>query len=433
MSPHKSRVPDILLGLGYAVLIGALLLGALAAYNQTFTKSVDVTLETGKLGNSLQTGSDVKLNGVPVGRVSEISSSDDGAKLTLALQPEIAKKLSPETVARLLPKTLFGERYVSLQQGFDGDGGLASGDVIREDSSAEAVELQEVFDELLPMLQAIKPDKLSAALGEMTLMLRGQGEDLGTMMVSWSKYFEKINPLVPQMTDSLGKFGEVADVYAEAAPDLLDAVESMATTSQMLVDENDNLTTVFASVISSANDVTGWMNENQQTIEVLSAESRNALEAVRPFANQFPCILRSANKFGPAMDKVLGKGTDEPGLHVKLSVVKSRGKYLAGKDAPTFPTEGKARCPYVTGDPAARGSSAGEELVAPSNIQTPPRRFSPEVLSAATGLGDANSPSENRLIAELVAPTLGMAPADYPQWSSLLLGPVLRGAKVSLQ
>ncbi|MFS3129378.1 MCE family protein [Nocardioides sp. Bht2] len=433
MSPRKSRLPDVLLGLGYAVLIGALLVGAMAAYNQSFTKSVDVTLETGKLGNSLQTGSDVKLNGVPIGRVAKISSSEQGAKLTLALDPDVAKDISPQTVARLLPKTLFGERYVSLREAFAGDGGLANGDVIREDSSTEAVELQEVFDELLPMLQAIQPAKLSAALGEMSLMLRDQGEDLGTMMVAWSDYFKKLNPLVPEMTTNLAKFAEVANLYADAAPDLLDAVESMATTSQMLVDENDNLTALFASVITSSNDVTGWMDDNQKTIEVLSAESRKALEAVRPYADQFPCILRSATKFAPKMDTVLGKGTDEPGLHVKLSVVKSRGKYLVGKDTPTFPTQGKSKCPYVTGDPASRGSSVGDQQVAPRQTPAPPRRFAPEVLSAATGLGDANSPSENRLIAELVAPTLGMAPADYPQWSSMLLGPVLRGAKVSLR
>ncbi len=52
---------------------------------------------------------------------------------------------------------------------------------------------------------------------------------------------------------------------------------------------------------------------------------------------------------------------------------------------------------------------------------------------ALAGLGDANSPGENQLIAELVAPTQGMAPAEYPDWGSLLVGPTLRNTKVVLR
>ncbi len=428
---RRRRLPDVLLGLGYGVLIVALLAGALMAYNQSFIDRVEVTLQTSKVGNSLQTGSDVKLHGVPVGRVTKVTATDDGAELTLAIDPEIAAQLTAGTVARLLPKTLFGERYVALRSATGAADGLGNGAVIQEDSSTEAVELQEVFDEMLPMLQAIQPDKLSAALGEMAKTLRGQGDDLGTMMAAWGSYFRKLNPLVPEMTTNLAKFATVVEVYADAAPDLLDAVESMAITSQMLVDEQANLHTLFASVIAGADDTTGWVHANQGTIEVLSAESRRALEAVAPYASQFPCLLRSARKFIPEMDRNLGEGTNEPGIHVRLNVVPSRGKYLAGKDKPTFATDGKPTCPYITGEPRRTPRvSADEEL--PRQIAPPPGRFAQSQLAAA-GLGEANSPAENRLIAELVAPTLGIAPSDYPDWGSLLVGPVLRDAKVSLR
>jgi phospholipid/cholesterol/gamma-HCH transport system substrate-binding protein len=48
-------------------------------------------------------------------------------------------------------------------------------------------------------------------------------------------------------------------------------------------------------------------------------------------------------------------------------------------------------------------------------------------------MGTANSPQENELIDELIAPTVGLSPAQFPRWASLLLGPVLRGTEVTLK
>src|SRR5699024_4733017 len=158
-----------------------------------------------------------------------------------------------------------------------------------------------------------------------------------------------------------------------------------------------------------ADDTAGWVRGNQSTIVVLSKESRRALKAVAPYSSSFPCLLASARKFIPEMERNLGKGTDEPGIHVKLNVVASQGKYVPGKDKPRFATDGEASCPYVTGQQRSRGAVADNDVAprgeAPETIAAPPG--SPlRAQLAATGLGQANSPSENRLIAELMAPTV---------------------------
>ena len=124
--------------------------------------------------------------------------------ITLALQPDTAEGLPTNTTARLLPKTLFGERYVSLVT--PGKGGC-TGDSIRQDLSDESVELEQVFDELLPVLQAVQPEKLSAMLGELSTTLRGRGEQIGDTLTTVGSYLDKLNPQVPQMTEDLEKLG----------------------------------------------------------------------------------------------------------------------------------------------------------------------------------------------------------------------------------
>lgn len=437
--PYK--LTDVALGLGSIILALSLVVVALMIFNKAFADTVDVTLETGTVGNALREGSDVKLHGVPVGRVTAIDNTDSGARLKLALDPEAADGLSTETTARLLPKTLFGERYVMLvpPRGSGTSMGLEAGDRISQDTSAEAVELQDLFDELLPVLQSIQPGKLAAALGELTAMLRGQGEAIGDSMAQWNAYLARLNPLVPQMTEDFAQLALVARDFDAVAPDLLDALDTMAVTSQTLVDRQGSFADVFTNVITGADASRGFMAKNQDTIIVLSDESRAALEAVQPYAGQFPCLFKAVRQFIPVMDQTLGKGSDEQGIHVRLNIVESRGKYLAGKDAPKFTSGGKAKCPYVTGSArraptgdleSPSASNSGLPTVAPPTSRLLQERLSPVVVH---GLGDANSPAENQLIAELVAPTQGMAPAEYPEWGSLLIGPTLRNTKVELR
>ncbi|WP_164478006.1 MCE family protein [Nocardioides pantholopis] len=428
------KISDLLLGLGYLVVTGALVLGALLVYDRTFVDSVEVTLAVDDLGNALQEGSDVKLNGVPVGRVEGVRATGSGADVALALEPDAAESLAPGTVARLLPKTLFGERYVALLPPENGSGGLSEGDTIQQDASSEAVALDAVLDELLPLLESIQPEKLAATLGEFSTLLRGRGEEIGDTLVAWSDYLERLNPHVPQMTEDLARLAEVAETYDAAAPELLSALDSLTVTSATVVEERSALADAYARVITAADASTGWVRRNRQTIEVLADESREALESVRPYARQFPCLLRAARDFIPVMDETLGAGTDEPGMHVRLNVVEGRGKYRPGVDAPSYVSGAKPRCPYATGSrssrPATPADPAGAVTDEPAPIPAPPTEVT---APAADDLGEANSPAENQLIAELLAPTRGVAPAAYPRWASLLVGPVLRGTEVSLR
>jgi phospholipid/cholesterol/gamma-HCH transport system substrate-binding protein len=450
----RGRALDATLGLGYVLVVIAFLAAVVLVYNKAFTKTSDITLTTTSMGNALQKGSDVKYHGVPVGTVDSITPVGNGAQLKLALQPSIVKQLPADTTALLLPKTLFGERYVDLVAPSGSPaGGLKPGATISQESSDEAVQLQDVFDHMLPMLQALEPEKLQATLGELASMLRGEGDAIGDDMASWAAYFRKLNPEVPKMTQDFAALGKVADQYADAMPDLLNALDTMTTTSATLASQQNQLRDAFATVTSAGNTTTGFMTDNSQTIIVLSQESRKALAATAPYASEFPCVLKATSDFIPQMDKVLGKGTDEPGMHVVLNVEPSRGKYVAGKDRPTHAVGGP-QCPYETGQvgtsaaprrglhtsspSGSEGSTSGSDSASDSAVPTIPAPPSDALEqqvtdTAATGMGQVNSPAENEMIAELVAPTVGLSPSQYPDWGSLLVGPLLRGAEVTLK
>ncbi|MEQ4194181.1 MCE family protein [Streptomyces sp. YIM 103828] len=399
------------------LLVPALLVWlAVAVYDKQFTRSEPVVVETGTVGNEMHLGAEVKLRGVVVGEVRAIDATGDGARLTLAMKPGTLAGVPADVRAQMLPTTLFGERFVALVPPKQPSGeALAAGAVIAQDRSSSAVELQQVLDNVLPMLTAVQPQKLSATLSAVSQALEGRGEKLGDTLTTLDTHLAKFNPHLPALNRDLRHLVEVSHVYADAAPDILTALTDFTTTSSTLAEQEGRLAATYGATTRTAEDLTAFLRQNRSNIIRLSTTGRPTLELLAEYSPSFPCTLRTLAEFVPAMDKALGKGTDRPGLTVEVTTVPSRGTYQPGRDTPSYDASGGPRCypvPYLGASvkPAAQPPAALEQE-----------------------LGPANSPEENGLVNELLAPGAGQNPGDLPDWSSLLAGPAFRGAEVTLE
>ncbi|MCQ4121782.1 MlaD family protein, partial [Rhodococcus tibetensis] len=176
MSNTTSVVGRRILGLVFFLVLALFLAVTIGMFNKTFTKVVKIGLVTDTVGNALPPNADVKVRGLIVGEVRSASTKEGEVTLDLAIQPDKAELIPSNATARLLPKTLFGERYVSLIVP-EGDTAppIQAGDTLEQDKSGNAVEIGEVLDGLLPLLQAIPPQDLANTLGALSQGLSGRG------------------------------------------------------------------------------------------------------------------------------------------------------------------------------------------------------------------------------------------------------------------
>ncbi len=145
------------------------------------------------------------------------------------MKPEALDRIPEDVTALLIPKTLFGERYVQLSiPDHSTADPLGQGDVIRQDRSRNAIELERVFDDLMPVLMAVQPEKLATTLTAIATALEGRGEQIGDTMVSTAEYLEEFNPNLPTLTEDLRDLAEVSELYGDIAPDLLDSLTAKA-------------------------------------------------------------------------------------------------------------------------------------------------------------------------------------------------------------
>ncbi|ROP36337.1 MCE family protein [Saccharothrix texasensis] len=331
-------------GLLFAALLVALCGLSVAAYQKVFTPRVTVLLRTDHVGNQLQAESDVKLLGVLVGEVRAIRSRGDGAEVELGLHPGQVDRIPANVSARLLPKTLFGERFVSLELPEDPAGALGDGAVIEQDRTSGAVELERVLADLLPTLQAVRPDKLSSALTSMAQALDGRGATLGQAIVRLDAYLRELNPQLPVLKEDISEFADVTGVYADAGPDLLRALSDATAVSRTIAEQRADLDAVYSSLTTASADLTGFLRANGETVVALADRSRPTFELLATYSPEFGCVLSAVNAIRPRMDQVLGKGTDQPGVHVEFTVVPPAEKYVPGRDDPVH-RGGGPHCP----------------------------------------------------------------------------------------
>ncbi|MFB4317880.1 MCE family protein [Actinomadura sp. 21ATH] len=406
------------------LLVPALLVWlAVAIYQKKFTDATMVTLRTGSVGNEMHRHADVKVRGVVVGEVREITADGAGARLTLALKPESVRHIPANVSAQMLPTTLFGQRFVALlAPAAPAPSPIREGSVISEDRTANAVELQEVINNTLPLLTAVQPAKLSATLTAMSTALEGRGHELGETLVTLDAYLKKFNPELPALNRNIRELVEFTHHYSEATPEILDALYDFSATSRTVVDQRRNLSDLYSTVTGGAQDLTTFLRQNSGNMIRLADHSRAPLEVLARYSPEFPCVFSMLNDFKPRMDRALGAGTDRPGIRAEITTVPSKGRYVPGRDTPRFTASGGPRCYPLPYDPAGG--------VAPR--AAPPGRVAP-VAVVPGALGLPNSPQENQLVNELLAPGLREVPSNLPDWSSVLVGPVYRGAEVDVR
>jgi phospholipid/cholesterol/gamma-HCH transport system substrate-binding protein len=437
------------LGLVFLLVVALFVAVSVGLYRKSFTPVVPVTLETDHVGSQLRLGSDVKIRGVIVGEVRQIRSVGDHAVLSLAMRPDRVNVIPRNVSAQLLPKTLFGERYVALQPPAHPDRArLAAGDVIGQDRSSAAIEVEKVLDDLMPLLQAVQPQKLATTLSAINQALDGRGKSFGDTLANVDAYLAQINPSLSDFNADVKSLAAVSDVYNKAGPQLLQALSDLTTTSKTVVEQRDHLDNLFGSLTTTSVDLNSFLEANKNNLINLSATSESTLAVLAKYAPEYPCVIKQVTDAIPRGNRTMGQGQQYPHMgRIAIEFTQSRGKYVPGVDTPQNLDKRGPRCydspqppnafpQYPPDGPIKDGSthppagSAATPLGQLGGTSTVPQSAGG---SAQNVPSLAFSPAEQRLIALLVAPSLGVMPQDVPNWSGLLVGPLYRGAEVTAQ
>ncbi|KAA0020205.1 MCE family protein [Antrihabitans cavernicola] len=450
MKAHVGR--QRLLGLAFFLIVILFVGYTIGQYNKAFTKVVKVNLVTDTTGNQLPTNADVKVRGLIVGEVR--SSTTENGKVTsvLALNPDKAKLIPSNVTARLLPKTLFGQRYVALQLPKDDKASpIQAGSTIQQDVSGNAVEVGKLLDGLLPLLQAIPPAKLATTLGSLSQGLSGRGEELGQTLDRLGQIVGGVNNELPNLTQGIRGLADFSQTYSDAAPELIDALDSLRTTGNTVVQQQDQIRSLVSSLTTTGATTADFLEANRDSVISIAADSKDALQTLAKYSGTFGCTFA---QFVPIVGRASAiLGLDEngnpgkyPGARANAMFVNPRGRYLPNQDEPRLLDDRGPRC-Y---QPAPAGQKFGQYPGGSLNdgsYQPPSRNPGPADVpelpapqySVIPGAANAQpaayagSKFEENTLALVYSKTNGMAPQEVPGWTTLMGAPAMRGMEVTVK
>ncbi|GHD86944.1 ABC transporter substrate-binding protein [Streptomyces naganishii JCM 4654] len=409
-----------LYGIVFLAVLALLLSLAVAVYQQAFTSVVPITLEADALGNQLDPRADVKLRGLLVGEVRQVHADGTKATLDIALKPQYVPYIPSDVHARLLPKTLFGEKYVDLvapAAAHDPARPIRAGDVITQDRTKAGIEVQQLMNDLLPLLRTVQPGQLDATLSAFATALEGRGDRIGGNLARVEDYLRRLDPHMPSLREDITRFADVAEVYGDAAPDLMRILRNTVTTSRTIVEKRNQLASALRATASVAGTANDFLSENGDRLITLGRVSRPTLELFARYSPEYPCLFQGLVRQEKASEEAFRGGE----MRITLEAVRPQGAYRPGEE----PVYGERSGPDCRGLPHPRvpgtkphlddGTSAGDSGGA-----------------LPGGAGVSATRAEQRAVGSLVAPVMGVPADQVPPVATLLFGPLARGTAVSV-
>ncbi|MGW2831577.1 MCE family protein [Streptomyces sp. NPDC001286] len=403
-----------LYGVVFLAVLALLLSLSVAVYRQAFTPVVRIKLEADSLGNQLDPRADVKLRGLLVGEVRSVHADGTKATLDIALKPQYVADIPSDVRARLLPKTLFGEKYVDLvAPAHTSARSIRAGDVITQDRTRVGIEVQQLMNDLLPLLRTVQPGKLNATLSAFATALEGRGDRIGDNLTRVEAYLHRLNPHLPSLTEDFARLADVAEVYGDAAPDLMGILRNTVTTSRTLVEERDRLASALTTTATAANTAGDFLDANGDRLITLGRVSRPTLELFARYSPEYPCLLAGLVHEEQASDQAF-RGDR---MHITLEVVRQQGAYRPGEE----PQYGEHSGPNCRDLPSPSVPAPGVHLNDGSKKG-----------SSSGPLGVSATRAEQRAVGSLVSPVMGVPADEVPPVATLLFGPMARGTAVSV-
>jgi virulence factor Mce-like protein len=381
-------------------------------YQKAFTSVVKVTLQSDRIGNQLQTQADVKLRGIVVGRVTKVEATVKGADITLALDPKKVKLIPENVSAQLIPKTLFGEKFVNLVIPQQPAGSIRAGDVIPQDRSTTALETERVLSDLLPLLKSLRPQELATTLNALSTALRDRGNELGGNAVDVAAYLKQLNPALPQAGDDLQGVADLADNVARTTPHLLEVLDNLSASSRNLVSERADLDRFLTSTQGFASTARSIVADNEKKLISLSRDSVAPLSLLAQYSPEFPCLFKGLTVYHPIVSKTFGGLV--PGLHITLELTQDNGGY-APTQTPKYRDTRGPECWKLPHPQVPEGDDMFDDGYRPDGVD-----------------GHPGAASLDPALALVASPALGVPADEVPDTVSLLLGPLAAGNQVGL-
>lgn len=419
----KQTVTNRLLGVALILILASGVWLVNAVFNQKFTSYDEVKLNTDTIGLQLPTRADVKIRGVIIGQVLDAKAGKpgtEGAVLTLGIDPDEIGTVPEDVTASILPKTLFGEKYVELVIPQDASSKkLKAGDTITQ--TALPIEVERVLNDLYPLLTAIQPAELNYTLNALADALEGRGDAIGENIETLDSYLKRLNPQVPALVEDLKLLAEVTGTYADVAPQIAQTLRNTVKTGKTLQGRQVKLNAFLKDTAAFSGTAKTFLDANGDNIVRLGEISAPQTRLLNRYSPEFPCLLNGLVDQAPMLAKTFRGFV----FHIDLITIPQQPRGYTGKDRQVYGADNGPAClglpnPKIPFKGVPNFNDGVDGLGRGDAQRTSP-------------FGNASNDAEADFYARLAGAARGVESDGVSDYSTLMLAPLASGTQVRLR
>jgi phospholipid/cholesterol/gamma-HCH transport system substrate-binding protein len=311
---------------------------SVAAFNQTFTPVVPVTLTADRSGLVMEPNAKVKMRGVQVGHVATITGGTGATSLQLDIDPDQIKNIPANVAARIDTASLFGQKYVDLVYPSDpSPQRLSAGAVLKSENVT--VEVNTLFENVVDLVKQIDPYKLNAVLSALSEGLRGRGEQIGQSITDTNAVLLAMNSRTDTMREDFRSLKNFSDTYSAAAHDLIATVDAASTTATTVTTQAGQLDQLLLGVAGLSRSGIGLLGPNKdnfvQTVNLLEPTTSLLMK----YNPELTCMLVGAQKTNDGLSEMLG-GSNGKSLIMDAALLLGDDPYRYPDNLPVVAAKG---------------------------------------------------------------------------------------------
>lgn len=226
-------------------------------------------------GQGLNTGTQVQINGVPVGSVDSVGLRSDGSvRMRITLFTKFRGHITTESnIFAIRPKSLISERALNITHG-EGGRVLDMGEVIQ---SEEAQDIETLLVHVNELIDHIRKISISA---DTLLTLAMDPESTIGAMVNSRELYDKFNTQLELMGGLSKEADQFISTLSQRTPGILNKVDSIASNTQNLTKGAENVLGGLNNIMVKADTMMTDIGGLVEVMQKLMVDSEDKLERV---------------------------------------------------------------------------------------------------------------------------------------------------------
>ncbi|WP_151083501.1 MCE family protein [Nocardioides cynanchi] len=216
---------------------------------------------------SIYSGSDVRVLGVPVGKIDSVTPS--GTDVIVTMHYDANVKIPANAKAVIVSPSIVGDRFVQLTPAYTGGQVLATGATLTEQQTAVPLELDQIYSSLDDLTVALGPNGANKK-GALTDLLDTTARNFGGQGAKFHRTIQSFSQLSQTLADNKDQlFGSVRElegfVHTLARNDrtVRGFNSQLANVSHMLKGERGDLAASLHNLSIAMRQVSGFVKDNR--------------------------------------------------------------------------------------------------------------------------------------------------------------------------